>query len=115
MPRPSEEAKKFFKTIVPTASKVTIRPMFGNEAAFANGNMFMGLFGEDLFVRLSDAEGQELLKNKGAGFFEPMKGRAMKGYFVVPSEWRNKPETIRKWALISLAWTNRLPPKKHKK
>jgi TfoX/Sxy family transcriptional regulator of competence genes len=114
LPRPSEAAKRFFKTVVPTGSTVTVRPMFGNDAAFTNGNMFMGLFGEDLFVHLPQTEGLELLNNKGARHFEPMKGRPMKGYFVVPREWRSEPDSIRKWVTISLSWANRLPPKKRK-
>jgi hypothetical protein len=70
---------------------------------------------EKTFVLLPEAEGQELLKNKGAGLFEPMKGRLMKGYFVVPPEWKNRPDSIRRWVTASLTWTNKLPPKKHKK
>jgi len=30
--------------------------MFGNQAAFVNGDMFAGLFGDRLFVRLSDED-----------------------------------------------------------
>jgi len=50
--------------------------MFGNLSAFVNGNMFLGLFGNDLFVRLSSEDQKELLKKKGASVLEPMKGKA---------------------------------------
>jgi hypothetical protein len=44
-----------------------------------------------------------------------MKGKPMKEYVVVPSAWKNKPETIRLWLSRSLDWTSSLPPKKTKK
>ena len=61
--------------------------MFGNISAFVNGNMFFGLFGDDIFLRLSIQDQQELLKNKGASFLEPMKGRPMKDYVIIPRTW----------------------------
>jgi TfoX/Sxy family transcriptional regulator of competence genes len=86
--------------------------MFGNISAFVNGNMFSGLFGNDIFVRLSDKNRQELLEEKGASLLEPMKGKPMKEYVVVPNAWKNKPETIRLWLSRSLDWTSTLPPKR---
>ena len=56
MPKPSEHAKAAFTKLVPDEPAVNMRPMFGNLAAFVNGNMFTGLFGEDLFVRLPDVQ-----------------------------------------------------------
>jgi TfoX/Sxy family transcriptional regulator of competence genes len=53
--------------------------MFGNISAFVNGNMFAGLFGNDIFVRLSDKSRQELLGEKGASYLEPMKRKADEG------------------------------------
>jgi len=87
MPRPSEKAKAAFSRLVPEDPAVVLRPMFGNLAAFVNGNMFAGLFGEDLFVRLPEAERAEV-KRKGGRDFEPMAGRAMTGYVVVPGGWQ---------------------------
>ncbi len=66
--------------------------MFGNLSAFVNGNMFLGLFGNDLFVRLSGEDQLELLKMKGASVLEPMKGKPMKDYIMLPRAWRNQPE-----------------------
>ena len=42
---------------MPDDPRVSLRPMFGNLAAFANGYLFTGLFGDDVFVR-ADAAGQ---------------------------------------------------------
>ena len=87
MPKPSPEATAAFKALVPAAPGVTQKPMFGNQAAFVNGNMFCGLFGEDLFVKLPDERLETVIKSGGRPF-EPMPGRAMKGYAYVPGDWR---------------------------
>src|SRR5205809_4800703 len=87
MPRPDEETKAFFRSVVPEEPDVQVRPMFGNLAAFVNGNMFTGLFGADVFVRVS-GEDQDELVAVGGGSFEPMPGRPMTGYTTLPDAWR---------------------------
>jgi TfoX/Sxy family transcriptional regulator of competence genes len=115
IPKPDPDLVQYFKSIVPDDSRVSTRPMFGNLSAFANGNMFMGVYGNDLFVRLSESDQQELLKNKGAGPFEPMPGRPMKGYIILPKSWRDRQtETLRKWVSLSLEYAAKLPPRKKK-
>jgi TfoX/Sxy family transcriptional regulator of competence genes len=110
MPKPSEQAKAAFSRLVPGDPSVTMRPMFGNLAAFVNGNMFAGLFGEDLFVRLPDDESAQVRKQGGRDF-EPMPGRAMKGYVTVPGTWRSKPDAVVVWIKRSLELTRKMPPK----
>jgi TfoX/Sxy family transcriptional regulator of competence genes len=115
VPRSDEKSKELFTSILPEDARMAIRPMFGNISAFVNGNMFAGLFGNDIFVRLSDKSRQELLGEKGSSYLEPMKGKPMKEYVVVPYAWKKKPESIRVWLSRSLDWTSTLPPKKTKK
>ncbi len=114
IPRPDEDSKRFFRSILPDDQTVTVRPMFGNEAAFVNGNMFMGLYGSGMFVRLSDEDRAEFFKKKNASLFEPMKGRPMKEYVMIPEEWRSKPELVRPWISRSLKWASKLPRKEKK-
>src|SRR5436190_20078967 len=92
MPRPSEEAKAAFARIVPDEPAITIKPMFGQMSAFVNGNMFCGIFGEELMVRLPEEEIAKV-KKQGGRDFEPMPGHKMGGYVVVPGDWRPKPPT----------------------
>lgn len=110
MPKPSEQAKAAFQKLVPADPAVASRPMFGNLAAFVNGNMFCGLFGEDLFVRVSDAD-QAKIRKQGGRAFEPMPGRAMTGYVVVPAGWQKKPDATRAWVITALSWSRALPAK----
>jgi TfoX/Sxy family transcriptional regulator of competence genes len=110
MPKPSEQAKAAFTKLVPDGPTVTLRPMFGNLSAFVNGNMFAGLFGEDLFVRLPDDKSAEVRKQGGRDF-APMAGRPMKGYVTVPSTWHIKPGPAKTWIAAALELTGRLPTK----
>ncbi len=110
MPRPTEQAKAAFSALVPDEPAVTLKPMFGNLSAFVNGNMFAGLFGEDLFVRLPDSE-IAAVKRQGGRDFEPMAGHAMKGYVVVPGTWRAKPAPAVVLIKRSLALTRAMPAK----
>jgi TfoX/Sxy family transcriptional regulator of competence genes len=110
LPKPDEASKAFFESVVPERPDVRVRPMFGNVSAFVNGNMFMGLFGSELFVRLPDADREELMK-AGGGPFEPMPGRPMREYVILPSKWRGDLKQVEKWVERSLAWAQGLPPK----
>ena len=115
MPRPDEASKTFFESILPEDTRVQVRPMFGNVAGFVNGNMFMGLLGSELFVRLSGADKAELLLEEGASLLEPMKGRPMKEYVVIPLGWRQEPDRVRSWVSRSITWVGDMPEKKAKK
>jgi TfoX/Sxy family transcriptional regulator of competence genes len=110
MPKPSEQAKAAFQKLVPADPAVTTRPMFGNLSGFVNGNMFCGLFGEDLFVRVSEDD-QAKVRKQGGRPFEPMPGRAMTGYVVVPAGWQKKPDATRTWIVTALSWSRKLPAK----
>ena len=110
MPKPSEDAKAAFSKLVPSEPAVAMRPMFGNLAAFVNGNMFAGLFGEDLFVRLPDEQSASIRKQGGRDF-EPMPGHAMSGYVTVPTTWRSKPTPTKAWIAAALVFARALPPK----
>ncbi|MFL5737056.1 MAG: TfoX/Sxy family protein [Actinomycetota bacterium] len=110
MPKLDADARAFFESVVPERPDVQIRPMFGQLSAFVNGNMFMGVFGTDVFVRLSEDDGDVLLKAGGRAF-EPMKGRPMRGYVILPDAWQRHRGKVNEWAGRSLDWAEELPPK----
>ena len=115
VPRADEKSKEFFRAVLPKDPRITVRPMFGNVSGFVNGNMFAGVFGDDLFVRLSEEKHDELLGYKGARLLEPMKGRPMRDYVVLPRAWLNQADTVRGWVALSFNWTSSLHPKKEVK
>src|SRR5262249_16882393 len=80
---------------------------------FVNGNMFAGLFGDRLFVRLSDTDRTTLMQEGGSDF-EPMPGRAMKGYTVLPDGWIADTEGSARWVEAPFSFTVALPVKEKK-
>lgn len=115
MPKPSTAATELFQRLLPEAPDVTQRPMFGQMAGFVNGNMFLCLFGDRVAVKLSGPKAEELSAIERAGPFEPMEGRSMKGYMVLPLDWHASPESADYWVEQSLAYVRTLPPKPAKK
>lgn len=113
MPRQDSGVKDVFRGLVPPAEGVVVKPMFGQLAAFVNGNMFTGIFGEKLFVRVSGAERDELMQS-GGGDFAPMPGRPMHGYVTLPEGWRDDDQAARRWIELALAATSTMPPKQPK-
>ncbi|MFC0211443.1 TfoX/Sxy family protein [Paenibacillus chartarius] len=110
MPKMDESSKALFAAVMPLDPRVTVKPMFGALAGFINGNMFTGLVGTSIYVRLPEARREEML-SRGASEFAPMPGRAMKEYVVVPEAWRDEPEKIGELVAESLAWAETLPEK----
>lgn len=88
------------------------RQMFGFPAYFANGNMFTGIFEDVIILRLSDADREELRASYDeATPFEPMEGRPMREYLVVPESLCADREAFNHWLQRSFSWASGLPPK----
>lgn len=111
IPKPTEADKEYFRTIVPDHPDVETKPMFGNLGAFVNGNMFMGLFGSSIGVRLDQGDRELLGAISGTGAFGPPR-RPMKEYVSLPEAWRSDPARTAEWVDKALAWTAGLPSKK---
>ena len=113
IPRPTEEDKSYFRSLAPDDPRVEVKPMFGNLGAFVNGNMFMGLFGAAVGVKLDDAAAEALLAVDGAGPFGPEE-RPMGGYVTLPAAWRSAPKRAKPWIAKSFDHVAALPPKRKK-
>ena len=113
IPKPGDGSEDFFRSIVPDAPDVAVRPMFGNLAAFVNGNLFTGLYGDGLFVRLSGADRAEL-ERAGGSPFDPMPGRPMTGYTMLPDTWQRDAKRATQWVERALDFARALPAKQPK-
>ena len=92
------------------------KKMFGYPAYFINANMFAGIHGDKLFLRLSESEVEEILDaHLNVTRFEPMPGRAMKGYVVIPESVYSDEKLFAKWLDKSVKFVSTLPPKQKKK
>jgi TfoX/Sxy family transcriptional regulator of competence genes len=110
IPKPSEDDRQFFRSLIPDEPAVEVKPMFGNLGAFVNGNMFAGLFGPDIGVRLDDARRAELASMEGSGPFGPAE-RPMGGYLALPRAWRASPELAASWIELGLGYVRTMPAK----
>ena len=102
---------ELFQRAVAGLEDVQSRQMFGYPAAFTKTQMFASLFQVHMIVRLSDTD-RAALGQKGARPFEPMPGRPMREYVVVPDGVRESPSTLHSWLVKAQAYAASLPPKK---
>lgn len=109
MPKPTEADRERFTALVPDGPDVVVKPMFGNLGAFVNGNMFMGLFGSDIGLKLDPADAGKLLVLEGAGPFGPEE-RPMGGYVRLPPSLIGT-DNGDEWVARSLQYVAALPPK----
>ncbi len=77
---------ELFAASLPERPGLERRKMFGYPAAFANGNMFAGLFQDIAFARLPPEPAAELEAEYGLIHFDPMPGRPMRAYRVIPAD-----------------------------
>ena len=110
IPKPTDASRARFTSLVPEDARVEVKPMFGNVAAFVNGNMFMGIFGADVGLKLPEAA-LEALRAEGGQPFGPA-GRPMGGYVALPSTLTV--EAAQPWVRKSLDYVGGLPPKRSK-
>jgi TfoX/Sxy family transcriptional regulator of competence genes len=82
IPKPTDADKARFRSLVEDLAGVEVKAMFGNLGAFMNGNMFAGLFGPDIGVKLADDDRTALIA-AGGGPFGPSE-RPMSGYVTLP-------------------------------
>ncbi len=96
--------------LVPDANR---KQMFGYPTCVLGGHMFMGLHQEAMVMRLSAADREQFLREYDTQLFEPMPGRPMREYVVVPAGLIAGDE-IGSWIARSYEYARSLPPKMRK-
>lgn len=118
MPKASDAEKEHFRSLIPDRPGVVVKPMFGNLGAFVNGNMFAGLFGPTVGVKLSGADKQALESSERTVPFGPPE-RPMGGYTGLPEVWNGEGDgdeaRAKAWVGKALEYVAGLPPKTPKK
>jgi TfoX/Sxy family transcriptional regulator of competence genes len=104
-----QELIELFESVQP-GPPAQARQMFGYPACFVNGNMFMGLHADRFIVRLPEDE-RAKLTTAGGTAFEPMPGRPMKEYVVLPEAVLKDKRKLKTWIGKALAYGSSLPPK----
>jgi TfoX/Sxy family transcriptional regulator of competence genes len=112
--QPSPELIALFHAVLPDDTRIERRKMFGYDAAFMNGNLFGGIFETSLTIRLGDAERAKLLAMPGAAPFEPVAGKVMKEYVVLPAAMHADRRALVAWYLRAFKHASSLPVKRRK-
>jgi TfoX/Sxy family transcriptional regulator of competence genes len=105
------EMVAFFKDLMTGQPEIDLRTMFGYPCAFINGQMFTGLFGDRMFLRLPEEERARFQAQEGAGPFEPIPGRTMKEYVLVPPALLSDRGELDRWLAVSATYAANLPAK----
>ena len=117
MPKASDDDKERFRSAIPDHPDVVVKPMFGNLGAFVNGNMFAGLFGPVIGVKLDEAHRVELESTERTVPFGPAE-RPMAGYSGLPEVWNAEGDgddaRVRAWVEKAFEHAATLPPKEPK-
>ncbi|HUJ73888.1 MAG TPA: TfoX/Sxy family protein [bacterium] len=100
-----------FRALLQELPQAEPRQMFGYPCAFLHGNMFMGLYREDLVLRLPEEQRARLLATREAGPFEPMPGRPMREYLALASSLVEDTPRLLPWVRAACAYADTLPPK----
>jgi TfoX/Sxy family transcriptional regulator of competence genes len=111
----SPELVAFFLETMKILPGVETRKMFGYPCGFINGQMFCGLFENDMILRLPEEDRAIFRSLEGANTFEPMPGRRMNEYSVIPPAMLKAGDELKTWLVKSFNYAKSLPPKKHKK
>jgi TfoX/Sxy family transcriptional regulator of competence genes len=108
--KPSPELGRILEEAAEPFAVIERRKMFGCPAYYIGGNMFSGVYGQQLFLRLPP-EGRAELTALGAKPFEPLAGRPMKEYVSVPEAIVADPEALDEWMRRSVEFASSMPPK----
>ncbi len=103
-----------FTSLLPRHPDAEPRQMFGYPCCFVRGNFWVGLHEANVVIRLPDGLHEQFPELAGALPFDPMGGRPMKGWFVVPARVVKDTAKLTRLLETSLAQVVLLPPKAKK-
>lgn len=86
------------------------KKMFGGVAFLVNGNMSVGVHGNELIVRVEPETTNAMLKESGARLFN-ITGRPSNGWLLVGGATLQDPQSLEKWVRRGIAFASSLPKK----
>ena len=107
----SEDLINLFHAALPDDPRVTRRMTFGSPCAYVGGNMVAGIHNNNIFVRLAEPELDQLLAQPGAHPFDPMGGRPMRSYVVLPATMVANSESLASWIAKAIVHGFTMPEK----
>jgi TfoX/Sxy family transcriptional regulator of competence genes len=98
------------RELISARPNVSERKMFGGIAFMVDGNMAVGVSGDELMVRLDPADSDQALTEDGVRVFD-MTGRPMKGWILVAAERTSDEAGLSEWVDAGAEYAASLPPK----
>jgi TfoX/Sxy family transcriptional regulator of competence genes len=86
------------------------KKMFGGIGFLLNGNMLVGIWKEELIVRLRPEDGDTALREQHVRAFD-VTGRPMRGWIMVAPEGLEEDHQLADWISQALAFVEGLPAK----
>jgi TfoX/Sxy family transcriptional regulator of competence genes len=111
MPKSPPALIERFDTVASDFPEATRRLTFGFPCLYVGGNMVTGLYGESWHVRVDKDDTDELLRLPGARPFEPMPGRPMTGFTLLPEAIVDDDAAVREWVGRAIAHVSTMPVK----
>ena len=111
MPKSPPALISRFDTVAADFPEATRRLTFGYPCLYVGGNMVTGLFGDAWHVRVGADDTAALLALPGAGPFEPMPGRPMTGFTLLPGSIVDDDVAVRDWVSRAIAHVSTMPAK----
>jgi TfoX/Sxy family transcriptional regulator of competence genes len=100
-----------FDTVATDFPEASRRLTFGYPCLYVGGNMVTGLFGDSWHVRVGKDDTTALLALPGARPFEPMPGRPMTGFTLLPESIVDDDTAVRDWVARAIAHVSTMPAK----
>jgi TfoX/Sxy family transcriptional regulator of competence genes len=111
MPKSPPDLIARFDAVASDFPEAIRRLTFGYPCLYVGGNMISGLFGSRWHVKLGPEERHELEAIPGAAPFEPMPGRPMTGFTLLPQAVVDDDDEIHAWVGRAVRFGTTLPPK----
>jgi len=86
------------------------KKMFGGVGFLVHGNMTVGVYKEDMIVRVEPNKHDKLLKKKNTKVFD-ITGRVMKGWLMVEPDGCKTSKQLSAWVKEGVEFALTLPPK----
>jgi TfoX/Sxy family transcriptional regulator of competence genes len=105
-----EHLAQRIRDIVGTDPGIDEKKMFGGLAVLLDGNMAVGVSGEELMVRVGVDDFDDALTQEGVRPFE-MSGKRMKGWILVRGEGIAEDNDLERWVAVSMDFAGSLAAK----
>ena len=103
-------AQRLREQLAATTSRLAEKQMFGGLAFLVDGNMCVGVMGEELIARVGLDATDAALQRPGSRLFD-FSGRPMKGWVTVDPAVLDADEVLAGWVDEGLRFVRTLPPK----